>query len=273
MLVSVIIPTYNRKAFLEQAINSVLTQTYEDLEIIIIDDGSDLDNRYQKIESKDDRIKYFIRPHRGVAAARNFGVSVSSGEYLAFLDSDDLWDKRKLAKQMKYLQDHPEYKICYTNEQWLRNGKHLNQMKKHQKYQGQIFKQCLPLCIISASSILLERNIFYDLGGFDEKFEVCEDYELWLRMALRYPIAFLDEKLFVKRGGHPDQLSQKNWGMDRWRIRALEKLLKQVLTPEQKQLVLGELKKKYLFLQTGAKKRKRYLPWLYYKLRSIMFLR
>ena len=118
MLVSVIIPTYNRPEFTQEAIESVKAQTFSDFEIIVVEDHK----------------------QKGPAWARNQGAAQAKGKYLAFLDSDDLWDKRKLEKQLKYLREHPEFKICYTNEKWIRNGQHLNQMKKHQKFHGQIFE-------------------------------------------------------------------------------------------------------------------------------------
>ena len=248
MHVSVIIPTYNRKEFTKEAVDSVRAQSFQDLELIVIED----------------------KEQKGPATARNQGVLKAKGKYIAFLDSDDLWDKRKLEKQLEYLRNNPEFKICYTNEKWVRNGEHLNQMKKHQKHHGWIFDKCLPLCIISCSSILMERRMFDELGGLDESLPVCEDYDLWLRMSLRYPIAYLDEKLMVKRGGHPDQLSRKYWGMDRFRIRALEKLLKMKLSNEQRELVLQELGRKYNILLSGSRKRNKYFRWLYYKLRSII---
>lgn len=250
MLVSVIIPTYNRPEFTQVAIASVLGQTFQDWEVIVVDDGSEPENRQQ-----DSRIKYHSRPHRGVSAARNFGVSVSSGEYIAFLDSDDLWLLKKLEKQLTFLKKNPEYKICYTNEKWLRNGQHLNQLKKHQKFGGWIFDKCLPLCIISASSIIMERSVFDELSGFDESLPVCENYDLWLRMARRFPIGFLDEKLIIKRGGHADQLSKKYWGMDRFRIQALEKLLKCDLTEENRALVIAQVNQKKAIVGKGALKR------------------
>lgn len=248
MLVSVIIPTHNRPKFTQEAIASVKAQTYRDFEIIVVEDARG----------------------RGPAWARNQGVAKAKGEYIAFLDSDDLWDRRKLDKQLKFLRGNPQFKICYTNEKWVRDGEHLNQMKKHGKHHGWIFDKCLPLCIISASSIVMEREVFEELGGFDESLPVCEDYDLWLRLALRYPIAYLEEKLIIKRGGHPDQLSKKYWGMDRFRVRALEKLLKQGVNAQQKELVCRELRSKYEILLSGAFKRRRYSRWLCYKLKSIM---
>jgi len=225
VLISVIIPTFNRPEFTREAVASVKAQTFQDFEIIVVEDPE----------------------QKGPAWARNLGVKKAKGKYLAFLDSDDLWDKKKLEKQLKFLADNPQYKICYTNETWIRDGKHLNQMKKHQKYGGWIFDKCLPLCIISASSILLEKQVFDGLGGFDEEFIVCEDYDLWLRMAAKYPIGYLDEKLIVKRGGHADQLSKKYWGMDRFRIKALEK--------HDYNLVKDELEQKRQIFLKGALKR------------------
>lgn len=242
MLVSVIIPTHNRPEFTKEAIESVEAQTVKDLEIIVVEDYSGC-----------------------VSAARNFGVEQASGKYITFLDSDDLWDKRKLEKQLGLLRDQPEHKICYTNEKWVRNGEHFNQMKKHRKYHGWIFEKCLPLCIISCSSIIMERTIFDELGGFDDSLPVCEDYDLWLRMSLKYPIAFLDEPLTTKRGGHADQLSRQYWGMDRFRIKALEKLLKLNPSDEQRQQIKSELRKKIEVLVKGCWKHHRYAYGLYYK--------
>lgn len=266
MLVSIIIPSFNRKEYLQEAVRSVLSQSVQDFELIIVEDGTSYD---QLFYSEDSRVKIFARPHRGVAAARNFGVSVSSGKYIAFLDSDDLWMQHKLEQQLGLMQQHPEFKICYTNERWLRRGQHLNQWKKHQKYGGWIFDKCLPLCIISCSSVLMERELFISSGGFDERLPVCEDYDLWLKIASRYPIGFMDEPLIIKRGGHPDQLSKKYWGMDRFRIRSLENLIRCGLTNTQRDLVLAELDRKYAILLSGAWKRKRYFAWLYYQYKKL----
>ncbi|PIS28653.1 glycosyl transferase [Candidatus Saganbacteria bacterium CG08_land_8_20_14_0_20_45_16] len=276
-LVSVIIPTYQRLEFTQEAIESVLAQTFQDFEIIVVFDGEDI--RTVEHSKSRNSIKYYSRKHKGVSAARNFGVNVSFGKYIAFLDSDDLWDRRKLEKQLEYLtklNEEPRrlasgsepFRFCYTNEKWIRNGQHLNQLKKHQKYHGWIFDRCLPLCIISASSIIMERAVFEALGGFDESLFVCEDYDLWLRMSLKYPIAFLDENLIIKRGGHADQLSKKYWGMDRFRIKALEKLLKKELEPKETKLVMAELESKYKILLIGSLKRKKIFSWLYYKLKQ-----
>ncbi|MFA5840234.1 MAG: glycosyltransferase [Candidatus Margulisiibacteriota bacterium] len=271
MLISVIIPVYNRPQFLQEAIESILKQTFKDIEVIVVDDGSTKELRTPNPEprTKNDKLKSFFRPHKGVSAARNYGVSQASGKYIAFLDSDDLWLPHKLEKQIEFLHNNPEYQVCYTDEKWLRNGEHLNQMKKHAKYHGWIFDKCLPLCIISASSILMERKVFDELGGFDESLPVCEDYDLWLRMALRFPIGYLDDKLITKRGGHPDQLSHQYWGMDRFRIKALTKLLKLPLEPHERELVKQTIKEKATVLAQGAWKRRNYFRWVYYQLKAM----
>ncbi|MFH1347207.1 MAG: glycosyltransferase family A protein [Candidatus Margulisiibacteriota bacterium] len=268
MLVSVIIPVHNRRMMVQEAIASVITQDFQDIEIIVVDDGSDPENKMKVSRGLQQMIKYYYRLHRGVASARNFGASVAAGDYIAFLDSDDLWDKRKLSKQLAFLRTNTEYKICYTDERWFMSGAHLNQKEKHRKYGGWIFDKCLPLCIISCSSILMEKHIFFELGGFDESLPVCEDYDLWLRMSSRHPIGYLDEPLVNKRGGHPEQLSRKYWGMDRFRIQSLEKLLKRRITDGQRRLVKRELRIKYKILINGCWKHGRYFRWLYYKLKS-----
>ena len=259
-----VIPTYNRIVQVQQAINSVLAQTYQDIEVVVVDDGSFPHQRLQKAQLVNPLIKYFYRPHRGVAAARNFGAAVANGQYLAFLDSDDLWDKRKLEKQLAFLRGNPDIKVCHTDETWIRNGEHLNQLKKHAKSGGWIFEQCLPLCLISPSSIVMEKNVFTTLGGFDERFPVCEDYDLWLRLTLHYQVGYLDEKLVTKRGGQDDQLSRKYWGMDRFRIRALEKVLRAGLDELRAPLVREEIRRKYDVLIGGSWKRGKMISWLYY---------
>ncbi len=223
-LVSVIIPTFNRKHVLNEAINSVLSQSFSDFELIIIDDGS-TDSTQKLLESYGERIRCYFQENKGPSAARNLGIRHANGLYISFLDSDDMWLPNKLSTQMDLIFTAPETKICYTDEIWIRDGVRVNPGKRHQKYSGWIFKYCLALCIISPSSVLMHREIFEHIGMFDENLIVCEDYDLWLRVSLFYPITFINEPLIIKRGGHSDQLSHKYWGMDRFRITAIEKML------------------------------------------------
>jgi glycosyltransferase involved in cell wall biosynthesis len=254
--VSVIIPTYNRLAFLKEAVDSVLQQNFEDFELIVVDDGS-TDGTAEAIRQYGGRVKFISLPdNRGVSAARNRGILHARGKYIAFLDSDDLWVKGKLKIQVDFLDENPQYPLCYTDEIWIRKGKRVNPMIKHSKYSGWIFEKCLPLCIISPSSAVMRKVLFSKVGLFDEALTICEDYDFWLRVTARFPVFFIDKKLIVKRGGHSDQLSQRSWGNDRFRVVAMEKLLSESsVTPKEKEMVLKEMKKKCGILSKGFLKR------------------
>jgi glycosyltransferase involved in cell wall biosynthesis len=222
-LVSVIIPTYNRAALVAEAIASVKSQTFRDFEIIVVDDGG-IDGTFEALTA--DRDLRVLRHSRrgGVAAARNLGVSAARGQWLAFLDSDDLWLPAKLARQRDFLAERPDLNLCQTDETWVRRGVRVNKPLGHRKVAGRIFLPSLERCMISPSAVILRRRLFEDQGGFDETLPAAEDYDLWLRLTWRHEVGLVDEPLVIKRGGHPDQLSAQ-WGIDRFRIQALVKLL------------------------------------------------
>lgn len=254
--ISVIIPNFNRSHLISRAIESVYAQTLPADEIIVIDDGSD-DNSVEFISEKFPGIKLISQPRRGVSAARNKGIENAKGQWLAFLDSDDAWAENKLEAQISALRIQNDYQIAHTDETWLRNGQLLNQKKKHRKYGGHIFEHCLPLCAISPSSVIIRKNVFEKVGSFDESFPVCEDYDMWLRISCQYPVLFLPQALTIKHGGHEDQLSRKYWGMDRFRIRALAKILEQEnLTETQRKLAVEEMLFKISIFLKGAIKHK-----------------
>ncbi len=254
--ISVIIPTYNRCDLLKRAINSVIKQTITPKEIIIVDNGS-TDQTYQMVSSLFPEINYFIEKKRGVSAARNKGILESKSKWIAFLDSDDSWKPTKLEKQMEYsLFNQDKYRIIHTDETWYRNEKFLNQLKKHKKSGGNIFKNSLQLCCISPSSVVLKKQIFEEYGLFDENLEVCEDYDMWIRITSKEEVGFLDSPLVSKYGGHSDQLSKKFWGMDRFRIKSLEKNLKnEHFSKSQKINVLDTLIEKLTIVSGGSLKR------------------
>jgi glycosyltransferase involved in cell wall biosynthesis len=254
-VVSVVIPTYNRLPKVKDAIESVLSQTYRDFEFWVVDDGS-TDGTGEALRAFGNKIKYISQDNRGASAARNLGARVSRGKYLAFLDSDDLWEPDKLEIQVKCMEENPQFPLCYTDEIWIRKGIRVNPKKRHGKYSGWIFEKCLPLCIISPSSALMKRSLFVEIGGFDETLPVCEDYDFWLRVTCCYPVLFIDKKLIVKRGGHGDQLSTRSWGNDRYRVMALEKLLNsQNLKADESRMASEELARKCLILSRGFSKR------------------
>ena len=252
--IAVVIPTYNRVTFIERAINSVLNQSLAVNEIIIIDDGSN-DGTKELIKTKYPQINYIYQNNKGVSAARNKGISEANYDWIGFLDSDDAWKSNKIEKQIKAIKNNPDSLICHTNEVWYRNGETLEQKYKHKKFGGYIFNYCLPLCVISPSSVIIHKQVFNEIGLFDEELLACEDYDMWLRICSRYPVLFINEALTNKYGGHDDQLSKKYWGIDRFRIIALEKIIESNnLDPIQTKVTINELLKKINIFLKGSEK-------------------
>ena len=225
MKISVVIPTFNRISLVARAIDSVLKQSLNPYEIIVVDDGSD-DGTSEMIQNKYKSIKLIQQQNNGVSAARNNGIKHAKGDWIALLDSDDEWKPNKLEKQINALSEDPDCFFCHTNETWIRNGIRINQGKRHKKYGGYIFDKCLDICRISPSSVLFKKSILEHVGLFDDDLHVCEDYDLWLRITLNHKILFIDEPLIIKYGGHSDQLSKNIDGIEVYRIRSLENLLR-----------------------------------------------
>ena len=199
--VSVVIPTYNRVPYLGRAITSVLKQSYPVNEIIVIDNGS-TDQTLSFIKKKFTSIRVIIEKKRGVSFARNLGIKNCKHNWIAFLDSDDEWITDKIEKQFILLKkSNFKYQFIHTNEIWIKNGMLKNQKKKHLKKGGYIFEDCLDICKISPSSVLIKKELFDRYGLFDNKFKVCEDYELWLRITSKIKIGYLDKPLIKKYGG------------------------------------------------------------------------
>ena len=253
--VSVVIPTYDRMETLPRALDSVISQTFSDWELIVVDDGS-TDGTDEMILRDYPAVRLHRQENAGVSSARNAGVALASGAWIAFLDSDDAWLPEKLELQLSGLAVEPELRLSHTDEIWVRNGRRVNQPKEYAKSGGDIYRRCLPLCCICPSSVLIRRDLFDEIGGFDETFPVCEDYDLWLRITAREPVHYLDEALVRKYGGHEDQLSTTVWGLDRYRIRALEKILsEEILSLADRILTKETLVKKLRILIAGAHKR------------------
>ncbi len=261
--VSVIIPTWNRGWAIRDAVDSVLEQTYRHFELIVIDDGS-TDDTPEILNRYGDRIVAFTQDNKGVSAARNLGIAMSAGQYLAFLDSDDLWLAEKLARQVEFFHSHPDAMICQTEETWIRNGVRVNPKLRHKKQTGMIFEPSLHLCLVSPSAVMVKRTLFDAVGVFDENLPACEDYDLWLRVSCKYPIHLLDEALIIKNGGHEDQLSRQP-GLDKYRIASLRKLIADnLLSPEHHQAAVAVLIEKCLIYAGGCLKRGRKEEALYY---------
>ena len=257
--ISVVIPTFNRVSSLERTLNSVLAQTLPADEIIIVDDGSTdntvsiLKSRYSEVELS--IIRFIEQDNHGVSAARNAGIATARHEWIALLDSDDVWHEDKLQIQIQALENAPEYLMSHSDEIWIRNGLRVNQMNKHKKTGGYIFQQCLPMCVISPSAVIIHRLIFDEIGLFDETLPACEDYDLWLRICSRYPVLYIDEALITKHGGHDDQLSHKYWGMDRFRIQALNKIISEAkLNDSDRDAAIKMMQHKINIYLVGAEK-------------------
>lgn len=260
--ISVIIPTYNRESFLEHALESVYGQTRPCDEIIVIDDGS-IDHTKDCVKMYSDRlsipVRYHYQKNKGPAAARNRGVAMAEFSHLAFLDSDDHWQKNKLELQYAAFMKEPKMMISHTKERWFRRGIHLNQKKNHQPMNGDIFKQCLKLCAVGMSTVMVKKELFTHIGLFNETMRCCEDYDFWLRVSSRYQFMLLNKPLTIKEGGREDQVSyQYRVGMDKLRIGAILNILKeQVLSIAQTKWALEELHKKCMVYGRGCVKHRR----------------
>ena len=269
-LVSVIIPTYNRKGPTLEAAASVLGQTFRDFELLLVDDGSEdgteaafLGRGFGPEEGA--ALRYLRLAHLGMpGAVRNRGAACARGKYLAFLDSDDLWAETKLEKQVRLMEgsnaagETVRPRLSHTRELWLRNGKVVSQAGQKHERQGDLFAASLRKCVIGPSTVLLERSLFEETGGFREDLEIAEDYEFWLRITCREPVAYLDEQLTTKRAGAGDQLSEKYGQIEIFRLRALRDLLEGGFFPlsgGRRKAAAAEFAKKCAIYAAGCRKR------------------
>jgi glycosyltransferase involved in cell wall biosynthesis len=261
----VIIPTYNRSGMVTEAVDSVLEQDFQDMEIIVVDDGS-TDGTEKALRGLLPRIRYLRQENSGVSSARNRGVAEARGSWIAFLDSDDLWLPDKLKTQALFFKTFPGSRICHTNEIWIRRGRRVNPRLRHRRSGGWLFEDLCELSLISPSSILIRRDLLDEAGGFDEGLPAGEDYDLWLKISLISRIDYISRPLVIKRGGHDDQLSRTVWGLDRFRISSLRRMLEEHdLSPRQRRAAIRSLRTKCLVLAEGGAKRGRREMAAYYR--------
>ncbi len=254
--VAVVIPTYERAALVGRALASVYAQTRAPDEVVVVDDGS-TDGTAALVERSYPQATVLRQPNRGVSAARNLGISSTTSRWIAFLDSDDEWRPEKLERQVETLRSGTRA-VCHTEEIWMRDGRRVNPRRRHRKPDGRVYRQCLPLCAISPSAVLLDRRVLRTVGLFDETLPVCEDYDMWLRVAARFPVTLVDEPLVIKHGGHSDQLSRSRRAMDRYRVRALARAWRELpLDGGDRLATLSMLEEKLSILIAGARKRQR----------------
>ena len=242
-MISVVIPVYNRPILVKRAIESVLEQSLKADEIIVIDDGSD-DDTLLVLETFNNKIKIITQKNSGVSSARNRGIKSAKNRWICFLDSDDVWHQKKLEQQLAFHEANPTILFSHTAEEWIRDGKVIKQKKQHKKPRGFCFEQNLNFCKIAPSTVMIDKSLFDKVGYFDESLEVCEDYDMWLRILKDFEVGLLDEVLTTKFAGH-EQLSFKYHSMNRYRIEALKK---HVNHPK----VRVEIQKKSKILLKGA---------------------
>lgn len=196
MFISVIIPTHNRSAMLDRAINSVLKQTYTNFEIIVVDDASTDNTESLVLQYEDPRVSYIkINESKGANFARNTGVRRSNGEYLAFLDDDDIWFPNKLFLQVQMLKNDSNLGLVYTGIEVVTEGEETRYSIKP-KFNGDISKTILTdNCIGTTSTVVLSRKVFEEAGGFDENLPQLQDYDLWIRIAQICKVGFIWDDL------------------------------------------------------------------------------
>lgn len=211
VLVSAIIPVYNQERYLAEAIESVLGQTFEDVELIVVDDGS-TDRTPEIIAGYRGGLRAFREPNSGWASALNLGIREARGEWIGWLSSDDLWEPPKLARQFEALQKSPSAGVIYTDDLVIDSeGRVLGrrQFPSPRTRRARLLG-IVRHCFINGSSTLVRRDVFERVGLFDEKDRYTADYDLWLRIAEEHEFLHVAEPL-VRYRIHPGQIS---WGRE-----------------------------------------------------------
>ena len=255
--ITAIVPVYNREYTIKRAVDSILSQSHVPDEIIVVDDCS-TDRTRDILESYGNEIRgIYLSKNSGPSRARNEGIIHARTEWLAFLDSDDCWEKDKMKRQIEYLKQYPFYQILQSEEKWIRNDIRVNPHKHHEKPEGWIFEPSLERCLLSPSSVLARKSLLETFGCFEESLPVCEDYDLWLKISRHHPVGLDHASTVIKYGGHKDQLSRKYPAMDRFRVESLVRLLKQEPVPYFREKIVKVLKKKLTILLQGYEKRQK----------------
>jgi glycosyltransferase involved in cell wall biosynthesis len=238
-LVSVVCPAYNCARFIQSALESVFAQIYRPIEIIVVDDGStdttpELIQRYREIH-------YLKQENRGPSAARNLGVRAAHGEYIAFLDLDDLWTPKKLSEQIARLESLPDAGLSFSDMRLFSaaGNDDLTMFQKYRltkeffgddRYVDHAVTKLVSRNFIPTSSVVVRKTVLTQSGGFDERFRKAEDWDLWLRIGLRYPIIYSSIPLVLKRV-HDVNVSRDSEGMNVAALKVLEKFRREYQRP------------------------------------------
>lgn len=219
-LVSVVIPTYNRAGMLMEAIDSVFSQTYQNFELIVVDDGSS-DNTLDKLrEISDARLVVVAGEHGGASAARNLGVRSARGELIAFLDSDDLFTPRKLQAIVDMFLGRPELIMVYSH--WRQDNLNTNtSMLLEPTSEGDIRHDLLMCSLIVVPTVVLKKEVFLRAGGFNSEMQIAEDYDLWCRVSSFGQVGLIREPLSIVRL-HKNNTFMEAFNALRCRVKVVE---------------------------------------------------
>ncbi len=222
-LVSVIIPVYNGEKTIQETIESVLNQTFIDLELIVINDGSQ-DATLKLVERiQDSRINVFSYPNAGQSTSRNRGIALATGEYISFIDADDLWTPDKLEAQLKALQANPKAAVAYSWTDWIDESSQLLGKGSHNTEQGEVFaKLLLNDFVANGSNVLIRRQALNEVGDFDASVTPAEDWDMWLRLAVHYEFVAVQSSQILYRIS-PNSASFNVWQMETSSLRVIEK--------------------------------------------------
>lgn len=209
MRVSVAIATYNYGKYLSQAIMSALDQTYPPYEVVVVDDGS-TDNTYEVATTFGSKIKYILSGHIGQPGAKNLAARNCDGDLIAFLDADDIWLPDKLKLQIECFHD-PEIALVGSRRQYMDPEGNIfsGRVDRTKMHEGVVSREIAYYNFMPFSSVVIRREVFEKIGGFDERFPVVIDYELWTRVAQEWKFAYVDKPLFMYRTGHAN--ISANW--------------------------------------------------------------
>lgn len=250
-LISIIIPVYNGEKTIQETIESVLQQTFKDFEILLINDGSH-DSTLEVINNiKEERLRVFSYSNAGVSTSRNRGLDLAKGEFIAFLDADDLWTPDKLETQLKALQDNSQAAVAYSWSDWIDESGQFLRSGGHISVNGKVFEQLLVRDFIeSGSNPLIRKQALDDVGEFDQSVTPAEDWDMWLRLAARYEFVAVPCVQILYRVS-PLTASFNVWKMEAGSLRVIERAFAQA--PESLQPLKKEtLASRYKYLAFKA---------------------
>ncbi len=281
--VSAVVPVADRPQLLADALRSICSGSMKPRELIVVlnaktpgraADRQAAETVFSENSAAGIELHLIECEDTGPGPARNAGVAAARQDWLAFLDSDDLWAPDKLRRQWRYLRQRPYLQAAHTAERWIKDGRELNQPAHLRPHTGRFLTASFSHCLISCSSFILRRELFAALNGFDPAFRVCEDFELWLRLLVRHPVGLLREALTIKRAGDWPQESRRFHSLDALRIRAILKLVrnaKSQLKPQELAAARAACESKLAILKQGARRRDRAaeLTPLVHEIRSV----